>query len=545
MHVDVIDSADGLAALQRDWTAVYEADPEAQYFLSWTWMSNWLGGVVQDGIVLAARTDDDPQGRYCAFLPLRLQTIGAKGGGLFTVVAMAGLPVADYTGMLCRPEHERAAAAAFAATLRTIRWREIVFGAFHASERRMRAIVDAFPQADFAQRDFEVVYADGTDHSLFPRIALPGDWESYLEDRLSKETRRKVRRFLRQVDESDDLRVTVTDADTLERDLEIMFRFWNLRWGSAANRSYVERHVEMFRRCCGAGTLYMTMMWQGDRPLGALANLLDDAKKAMLFKIFSRDESFGNPSPGLVLYALAIRHAIERGYAVCDLLQGNHSFKYSFGAENARVFQKAVRWRVETSLDRELDPRCLPAALRHTQSLCAAGRLHEAETNYRQILRIEPQSRDAKQGLQAVAAAAQHATAPSSAVASRLELARQLARAGDLVEATRVLNAVLRLEPENFQARHMLGLAALQRRQFKTAERELAHAARLGPQSAIVHNQLGQAQVGLGRAAEALASFDRAIALKPDLADAHSNRAGALRMLRANGGTAPGLRRTG
>jgi Flp pilus assembly protein TadD len=46
----------------------------------------------------------------------------------------------------------------------------------------------------------------------------------------------------------------------------------------------------------------------------------------------------------------------------------------------------------------------------------------------------------------------------------------------------------------------------------------------IDPRQARAHNLLGMALNGLGRREEALVSFERAIALQPELADAHGNR---------------------
>jgi hypothetical protein len=42
MHIDAFDKFQNFLTLKRDWDSVYKADPEAQFFLSWTWMSRWL-----------------------------------------------------------------------------------------------------------------------------------------------------------------------------------------------------------------------------------------------------------------------------------------------------------------------------------------------------------------------------------------------------------------------------------------------------------------------------------------------------------------------
>ena len=59
MQVDVIDNVDALSALKSDWEAVYAVDPEAHFFVSWTWMSKWLRELSSAWVVLAVRPDGE------------------------------------------------------------------------------------------------------------------------------------------------------------------------------------------------------------------------------------------------------------------------------------------------------------------------------------------------------------------------------------------------------------------------------------------------------------------------------------------------------
>jgi hypothetical protein len=42
MHIETIDDPAGLTRVEDAWNAVYDADPDAQVFLSWKWLSAWL-----------------------------------------------------------------------------------------------------------------------------------------------------------------------------------------------------------------------------------------------------------------------------------------------------------------------------------------------------------------------------------------------------------------------------------------------------------------------------------------------------------------------
>jgi len=79
-----------------------------------------------------------------------------------------------------------------------------------------------------------------------------------------------------------------------------------------------------------------------------------------------------------------------------------------------------------------------------------------------------------------------------------------------------------------------LGTAALDRGELVRAVVELELAARLAPERSEVQNHLGLAYVAAGRPRDALAAFERAVALDCDNAAAQENLAAA--RLRAGGG---------
>ncbi len=93
----------------------------------------------------------------------------------------------------------------------------------------------------------------------------------------------------------------------------------------------------MLRHAFRAGALFLPVLWQGERPVGALAILVDERKKSFLFWIAGRDETFDGLPAGLALHAHSIRHAIRNGFVTYDFLRGNEPYKYSFGAEEFRV----------------------------------------------------------------------------------------------------------------------------------------------------------------------------------------------------------------
>ena len=59
MHVDVIESFDSFAALESNWKALYRVDPDAQLFLSWSWLSWVFREHPGEWRVLAVKLDRD------------------------------------------------------------------------------------------------------------------------------------------------------------------------------------------------------------------------------------------------------------------------------------------------------------------------------------------------------------------------------------------------------------------------------------------------------------------------------------------------------
>lgn len=151
----------------------------------------------------------------------------------------------------------------------------------------------------------------------------------------------------------------------------------------------------------------------------------------------------------------------------------------------------------------------------------------------------------------------------------RFEAGFALHQQGRIPEAERIYAEVLRAAPRHFGALHLLGVIALQTRQYERAVDWLSKSISVDRKYAPAHNNLGyalwalkrheeavasyskaialdrnyaeaynnrgNAQNDLGRLREALSNFDKAIQLKPDYANAHSNRGTVLKGMKRYG----------
>lgn len=108
---------------------------------------------------------------------------------------------------------------------------------------------------------------------------------------------------------------------------------------------------------------------------------------------------------------------------------------------------------------------------------------------------------------------------------SKIQQAQALHRAGRLDEAHLLSEELLRETPENFEALSLLALIAVQRGDFARAVAGYDRVIALKPDLADAFSNRGAAFAGLNRWTEALANFDQAIALRPDHAEAHFGKA--------------------
>src|ERR1700748_1911899 len=96
-----------------------------------------------------------------------------------------------------------------------------------------------------------------------------------------------------------------------------------------------------------------------------------------------------------------------------------------------------------------------------------------------------------------------------------LQRGLSLHRAGLLAEAEAAYRQVLRSNPGHFDVMVMLAFVCFQRADYGAALREIDRVLKLRPGEAGAHFNRALALQKLGRHAEALASYERAVGLKP------------------------------
>lgn len=392
MIVDVIEDRARFEALRTEWNAAYLADPEAQFFLSWTFVSMAIDRVGTGWRVLAVRPA--PSAPYVAFFPLRISAYLSKRHQTFcNIVELPGRALwADYCGFVCASSYDTQAIGALGARLREMPWAQLDLEHWLVSDERARLFL-----AGFEATTFGIVSTDrgpgqdGVDNDVCPIVALPDSFETFATERMSANTRQKMRRFLRKLDAGDELRITETTADTLERDLDILLTFWIRTW--AHRKLDIEQKAQKFKylltEAHRRGVLHLPVLWRGTQPVAAMGYFLDPPKKAVLFKVAGRHDSCTDLPPGLILHAHMIRWAIRHGYRTYDFMRGNEPYKYSYGPTERRLRNLTIRTHSRRNLHGRLDPLAVSAVKEQADGYRRRGQIARAEVGYRQIAEIE------------------------------------------------------------------------------------------------------------------------------------------------------------
>lgn len=120
-----------------------------------------------------------------------------------------------------------------------------------------------------------------------------------------------------------------------------------------------------------------------------------------------------------------------------------------------------------------------------------------------------------------------HAFSLSQALRQAMTFQQQ----GQLAQAELLYQAILKGQPDHFDALHLLGIVRCQQSRYDEAVVFLRRALAIELASAAANCDLGNALQALNRHDEAIASYDQALAIKPDHAETLNNRGSALQAL--------------
>ncbi len=321
--------------LKAEWNSLLHRSANDRIFSTWEWQSNWWAAYHPGELwVITCRTDDD---QLVGIAPWFVQTHALTDESAATERIVRGIgcvDVTDYVDLIIDPHHLDAVYQAFAR-----------FAAEnHAHYDRINLCNIPHNSPTYAQFP-PLLAASGftakaVQQEVCPTIHLPATWDAYLEQTLDKKNRHELRRKLRRGADREVAWYIVDDTHTLAEQLDIFLRLMAASQPEKAAFLQNPQHRAFFLRVMpvmyACGWLQLAFLTLDGEPVASYLNF--DYNQHVLVYNSGLAMQFGEASPGIVLLAHLIRHAIARGYRVFDFLRGNEDYKYRFGAVDAPVY---------------------------------------------------------------------------------------------------------------------------------------------------------------------------------------------------------------
>jgi len=332
----------GFDALRDEWNALLGRSRFDTIFLTWEWQSTWwrhLGARRGPLYLLAARE----AGRLIGILPLYL----SESDGVQCLTVVGCVEVSDYLDLIIEAGQEEAVYRAFLSWLTgpdAPRWDILELCNQPAASLAYTQLAELARGQGF--------HVEVTQEDVCPVITLPraGDgedgWELYLAA-LDKKERHEIRRKLRRIErEAPDAALRIVRAGAeLTAAVESFIVLHRL--SRPDKHAFMTEEMQTYFRAVAAvlaerGWLQLSFLDISNRP--AATYFCFDYRGDILVYNSGYDTSASPQlSPGWVLLAQLIQHAITEGRTRFDFLQGNEDYKYRFGGVDEPVHRMVIR----------------------------------------------------------------------------------------------------------------------------------------------------------------------------------------------------------
>jgi CelD/BcsL family acetyltransferase involved in cellulose biosynthesis len=328
VKLELITTQEQFNALGEQWNSLLTHNATNEIFLTWEWQHTWWS-VYQPGDlwVIAGYKGD----QLVAIAPYFLER------DTRIVRTIGCVEVTDYLDVIVMAEH-----------------RESFFSALvdlfieHAADYSvidLCNIPDGTPTLELLprylnERGFAVVVKD---EDVCPFIPLPASFDAYIES-LDKKNRHELRRKLRRAEVDDEDEKVDWYIVGPEHDLTAETeKFLTLMAASREDKAEFltkSRHKEFFKTIIPVlaqkGWLQLSFLTVNGEAAATYFNF-DYANRILVYNSGLLPESYAHLSPGVVLLAYNIKHAIELGRTEFDFLQGNEDYKYRMGGRDRAV----------------------------------------------------------------------------------------------------------------------------------------------------------------------------------------------------------------
>lgn len=321
-----------VAAFEQEgaqWRELLSSSAANQIFLTAEWLATWWKAF-QPGELLVLIVEDPVTQQWMGAAPWFI----AHEDGRRVVRFVGCEDVTDYLDVIARRGAEEAVVRAL------VQW----LGAH--PDRYDEARLCNIPQGAASLTLFPALAPDQGLAAevrvldVCPQIVLLDQFETYISS-LDKKNRHELRRKLRRASGLVEWHIVGPEHDLREA----LQRFMALMAVSSsekaeflrnpANRQFFEAMVPVV---AAQGWLQLAFLTVGGEAAAAYLNFVY-GNRVLVYNSGHNPEAHGALSPGIVLMARLIEHAIAEGREVFDFLRGNEPYKYDLGGRDVPVYE--------------------------------------------------------------------------------------------------------------------------------------------------------------------------------------------------------------
>ena len=335
MQLTVYRDDSGFRALRNEWNALLTGSRFNTLFLTWEWQFTWWSHFGSGDLWLLAWRDE--AGSLVGIAPLYLETSEA-GERRLTLVGC--LEVSDYLDVIISDGRE-------------VDVYEALLDWLRGDEAPLWDVLDIcnLPEISLTHQMLPDLaasqgYSVATiEEDVCPVIDLPDSWDGYLE-MLGKKQRHEVRRKMRRSAEAGEVAWRIVDrSQDLAAEMDDFIELHRL--SHPDKDQFMEPQMQTFFHSAAqimldSGWLQLSFLEINGQKAAAML-CFDYADSILVYNSGYDPQLYSAISPGIVLLANVIRHAIEGlGRAQFDFLQGDEVYKYRFGAHETKVFRMLI-----------------------------------------------------------------------------------------------------------------------------------------------------------------------------------------------------------
>ena len=324
LRTDLVTTTHQFDDLRAQWNALAGSIP----FRRWEWSQAWWKHCRPKRSELAILAIYDADHQLVGLAPcFSTYTIGR---GRVLCFLGSGQACSDYMTMLASPAFEDSVVQAVAEWVNenARAWDAIELDGVQVGDRQVYHLANCLRQRGF--------WSQSTPLESCWSIDLTAGWDAYL-NRLSKATRKRMRRLLRHSIESGS--VTVRRAETRDdvaRGLAVLRDFHQRQHAIGGQRAaFAGGHMTSFLediadRFFETGDLLLSWIESDGKPIAATFDLAGDKTAYSYQWAYAPDAA--HLSPGWLSLVATSRVLANEGFTTYDLLRGDEHYKQSWGA---------------------------------------------------------------------------------------------------------------------------------------------------------------------------------------------------------------------